>query len=105
MPITERTPELLELKSGSTTLGLSKQSGKASMQRKLFFWKLKPAEARLSDIAEVRIDAAVDPASGVEVYTTILVMRTGAAWAFPCADKEDARVNADAIREFIGHPR
>jgi hypothetical protein len=102
MPIAECTPQRLVLKSGSTTLILNKETAKANMQRKLLFWNLTPAEAPLSDIVDVTVDATVDRASGVEVCSTMLVMRTGSGWAFPCVDKKDARANADAIREFIG---
>jgi hypothetical protein len=102
MPVTERTPQRLVLKSGSTTLSLDKGAGKAILQRKMLFWNLKPAEALLSDIADVTVDAALDRASGVEVCSTMLVMRTGAAWAFPSADKKDAQASADALRGFLG---
>ena len=102
MPVAEQTPERLILKSGSTTLTLDKQAGKATLQRKLLFWSLKPTEAPLSDISDVTVDAAVDRASGVEVCSTMLVMRTGAAWAFPAADKKDAQASADAARRFLG---
>jgi hypothetical protein len=102
MPITEHTPQRLVLKSGSTTLTLSKEAGKATLHRKLLFWNLKPAEAQLADIGDVTVDAGVDRASGVDVCRTMLVMRTGAAWAFPCSDKKDAHANAEAIRQFLG---
>ena len=102
MPIAERTPQRLTLKSGSTTLTLDKQTGQAVLQRKLLFWKLKPAEAPLSDITDVTVDAGVDRASGVDVCNTMLVMRTGAGWAFPAADKKDAEASVAAIREFVG---
>jgi hypothetical protein len=102
MPITECTPHRLVARSGSTTLSLSKEAGTATLQRKLLFWKLKPAEASLSDIVDVTVDAAVDRASGVEVCSTMLIMRTGAGWALPCPDKNDAQVTADAIRAFLG---
>jgi hypothetical protein len=102
MPITELTSQRLIARSGSTTLTLSKEASKATMQRKLLFWNLKPAEAPLSDIADVKVDAAVDRASGVDVCSTMLIMRTGAGWAFPCTDKKDAQVTADAIRAFLG---
>jgi hypothetical protein len=102
MPITERTPQRLTLKSGSTTLTLDKQTGQAVLQRKLLFWNLKPAEAPLSDITDVTVDAGVDRASGVDVCNTMLVMRTGAGWAFPAADKKDAEASVAAIREFVG---
>jgi hypothetical protein len=103
MPITDRTPQLLAIKSGSTTLTLSKQSGKVMLQRKLFhIWTLKPLEAPLSDIADVTVEAAVDRASGVEMCSTMLMMRTGAGWAFPCSDRKDADNTAAAIRSFLG---
>jgi hypothetical protein len=102
MPITERTPQLLAIKSGSTTLTLSKESGKVVLARKLFYiWTLKPLEAPLSDIADVRVEAAADRASGVEMCTAMLVMRTGAGWAFPCSDRKDADETVAAIRSFL----
>ena len=66
MPITERKSQRLMARSGSTTLTLSKEAGQATMQRKLLFWNLKPAEAPLSDIADVKVEAAVDRASCVD---------------------------------------
>jgi hypothetical protein len=83
MPVTENTPRQLVLKSGSTTLTLDKDAGKATLQRKLLIWRLKPIEAPLSDVSKVTVDTAVDRASGVEVCHTMLVRRTGEAWALP----------------------
>jgi hypothetical protein len=103
MPITESTPRRLVLKSGSTTLTLDKNAGKASMQRKLLIWGLKPVEAPLSEISGVTVDTAVDRASGVEICHTMLIRRTGEAWALPAADKNDAEINASAIRDFLAH--
>ena len=74
MPVTENLPRQLVLKSGSTTLTLDKDAGKASLQRKFLMWALKPAEAPLSEVARVTVDAAVDRASG---FHTMLIMRTG----------------------------
>ena len=102
MPIIERTPQRLVLKCGSTTLDLDKQFGTAVLQRSNFFWSWKPAEAALSDITDVIVDAAVDRASGVEICSTMLVFRTGVGWAFPSSDKKDAEANAEAIRSFLG---
>jgi hypothetical protein len=102
MPVTENTPQRLVLQSGSTTLTLDKAVGKATMQRKLLLWNLKPVEGLLSDIADVNIDAAVDRASGVEVCHTMLTTRAGAGWALPATDKKDAQANAAAIRAFLG---
>jgi hypothetical protein len=101
MPITENTPQRLVLQSGSTTLTLDKDAGKASMQSKLLLWKLKPVEAPLADVADVNVDAAVDRASGVEICHTMLIMHGAEGWAFPAADKKDAEANAAAIRDFL----
>ncbi len=100
--ITESTPQRLMLQSGSTTLTLDRDAGKATLQRKLLFWALKPMDAPLSEVAGVTVDAAVDRASGVEVCNTMLVMRSGAAWALAAADKKDADAAAVAMRGFLG---
>jgi hypothetical protein len=102
MPATGNAPRHLVLKSGSTTLTLDKDAGKASLRRKFFMWNLKPAETPLSDITQIKIDVAVDRASGVEVFHTTLVMRTGKAWALPAANAQDAQTKATAIRAFLG---
>lgn len=102
MPVIESTPQRLVLKSGSTVLTLDKDSNRASLQRKLLFWRLKPTEAALSDIADVSVDIAVDRASGVEVCHTMLVMQGGQGWAFPAGDKREAQENAAALRRFCG---
>jgi hypothetical protein len=102
MPIIERTPQRLVLKSGSTTLTLDKAANKATLQRKFLLWGLKPAETPLSEVIAVTMDTAVDRASGVEVCHTMLVMRGGQGWAFPAADKTDAEANAAALRDFLG---
>jgi hypothetical protein len=102
MPITETTPHRLVLKSGSTTLTLDKTAGKVVLQRKVLLWGLKPVDASLSEISDITIDTAVDRASGVEVCHTMLIMRAGAGWAFPAADKAEAETNAAAMRDFLG---
>ena len=102
MPATENTSRQLVLKSGSTTLTLDKDAGKATLQRKFLMWGLKPVEVPLSEVADVTVDTAVDRASGVEVCHTMLVMRSGKGWAFPAANKQDAQTKATAIRAFLG---
>jgi hypothetical protein len=102
MPVTENAPRQLVLKSGSTTLTLDKDAGKATLQRKFVLWNLKPAETPLSEVDRVTIDAAVDRASGVEVFHTMLVMRTGKGWSLPAANAQDAQTKAAAIRAFLG---
>jgi len=105
MPITESTPSRLVLASGSTTLTLDRDAGKASLQRKLLFWNLKPTELPLSEFSSVALDKAVDRASGVEIFHSMLVTRGGAAWAFPADDKAEAEKNIVALRAFLARSR
>jgi hypothetical protein len=104
MAIIESTPRRLVLQSGATTLTLDKDANKASLQRKLLMWKLKPVEQPLSEIVDVTLDAGVDRASGVEVCNMMLVSRAGAGWALPAADRKDAAATAQRLREFLGLP-
>jgi hypothetical protein len=101
MAIIESTPRRLVLGSGSTKLTLDKDAGKATLQRKLLFWNLKPTELSLAEFSSVTLDKAVDRASGVEIFHTMLVTRAGAAWAFPADDKAEAEKNITALREFL----
>jgi hypothetical protein len=102
MAIVERAPQRLVLRSGSTTLTLDKDKGRALMERKFLFWARKPMERQLSDVTQVNIDANLDRASGVELCSTMLVMRDGSAWALPPTDRKDATETAAAMREFLG---
>ena len=101
MPIIENTARRLVLAYRSTTLTLDKDAGKASLQRKMLFWNLKPTELPLSEFSSVTLDKAVDRASGVEIFHSMLVTRAGSAWAFPARDKQDAETNLAALREFL----
>jgi hypothetical protein len=100
--IIENAPERMVLRSGSTTLTLDKAAGIATLQRKMLFITRKPVECPLSEIADARVDAAVDRASGVEVCHTMLVTRVGEGWALAANDKKDAQATASAIRSFLG---
>ena len=102
MPMIENTPRRLVLKSGSTTLTLDKDVGKATLQRKFLLWSRKPEEASLSNIADFTIDTAVDRASGVEICHTMVVLRSGAGWAVAAENKGDAQTNVTAMRDFLG---
>jgi hypothetical protein len=101
MSIIENTPRRLVLTSGSTTLALDKDAGKATLQRKFLFWNRKPVELPLSELAAVTLDKAVDRASGVELFDTMLVTQAGAAWALRAEDKAEAERNIAALREFL----
>lgn len=98
----ERSQHQLVVRSGSTTLTLDKESGKASMQRKLLFWARKPIERPLADIASISVDANIDRASGVELCSPMLVMRDGSAWAIRHTDRADATETAAVLRNFLG---
>ena len=100
--IVESAPQRMVLQSGSTTLTLDKNAGKATLRRKLLFWNLKPLELSLAEVAELSVDAGVDRASGVEICNTMLVTRAGAAWALPATDRKEAETTAAAMREFLG---
>jgi len=102
MPVTEKTAKRLVLQSGSTTLTLDKDAGTALMQRKLLMFKLKPLQAPLSEVADFEVDAGVDRASGIEVCNTMLITKSGAAWAVPASDKKDAQATAATLKEFLG---
>ena len=80
MTTIQRDQQRLVLQSGSTTLTLDKNAGKAIMQRKLLFWKRKPIQRPLFEIADVRVNTSADPASGAEICNTMLVMRDGGGW-------------------------
>ena len=71
------------------------------MARKLLLWARRPLERPLSDVARVTVDANVDRASGVELCSTMIVMRDGSAWALPHTDRKDATSAADAARDFL----
>lgn len=98
----ERSPQKMILKSGSTTLTFDKDTGKVIRQRKVLLWAREPIERPLTEIYDVTVDAAMDRASGVEVCSTMFVMRDGAGWALPAADKKDAVATTAAVREFLG---
>jgi hypothetical protein len=104
MPIVEHSASQLVLKSGSTTLALDKATSKAVLRRKFLFWGLKPIEVPITDVLGVNVDAAVDRASGVEICSAMVVMRSGAAWALAASDKKDANAMAAAMREFLNLP-
>ena len=103
MLILENTQTRLSIKSGST-LTLDKTSGKITLQRKLLFWQKKPVEKPLSEVVAVSVDAGVDRASGVEICHTMVIFKAGDAWALPATDKNEAKGNATAIRDFLHLP-
>jgi hypothetical protein len=102
MTTIDKSAKRLMLKSGGTTLTLDKNAGTATFARKVLMFSKKPVEAKLSEVKDATVDAAVDRASGVEVCSTMVVMKSGAGWAVPAADKKDAQKAAAAVKEFLG---
>jgi hypothetical protein len=100
MPVAEHNAERLVLKSGSATLTLSKEVGKAILQRKVLFWSLKRIEVPLTEITDARIDASVDRASGVEFYSVMVVMRVGSAWALTATDERTPKAVPALFADF-----
>lgn len=98
----KHTVQQLVVQSGSATLVLDRQSGQATMRRKLLFWAKVPMERPLTDIVSVNVNADVDRASGVELCSPMLVMRDSSAWALPHADRTEATETVSAIRSFLG---
>jgi len=98
----ESKPERLIIQFGSTKLTLDHTSATASLQRKMLFWELKPVTRPLSDISDVKVDTAVDRASGVEICSVTLIMASGAAWALAENDQASAQATASTIRNFLG---
>jgi hypothetical protein len=103
--VIETTPQRLVLQSASTTLTLDKDSGTASLQRKMLLWALKPIERPLSEVVNVSINTSIDSASGVEICHTMVGIRGGDAWALPTSGKQDAEASAASIRAFLGLSR
>ena len=98
----DSTSQRMSFQSGSTILLLDKSEGRATMQRKLLLWRLKPMEAALADIKEVTVNKMVDRGSGVEVRTTMLLLNTGKAWALPASDGEGRGDHCKGDASFLG---
>ena len=86
----------------SSSFPTTRGSRQGNTSAKFLFWKLKPTEARLSDISDLTIDAVPDRASGGAAYYITLDLRNGAGWLFRAADKDDAESIAAAVRIFLG---
>ena len=102
MSVTQNTQDRLVLQSAGATLSFDRKAEKAALQRKGFLWKPKPLEEPLSNIANIEVDAGVDRASGVEVCNTMIIFKSGAAWAFSANDKTEAQETAKLVRKFVG---
>ncbi len=104
MAIVENTAQKLMLRSGSTTLTLDNAAEQMTLESKVLFWKRAPTHAAFKDVADVKIEQNHDPASGADIYGTMVVMKSGGAWAVPADTRQQAEAEVAAIRKFIGMP-
>ena len=105
MAIVENTPNKLVLKSGSTTLSFDGASEQMTLESKVLFWKRAPAHAAFKDVAEVKLEEIHDPASGAEIYNTMVLLKSGkGGWALTADSKKQAEAEIAAVRKFIGMP-
>ena len=104
MAIVENTAQKLVFRSGSTTLTLDNAAKQLTLQSKVLFWNRAPAHAGFKDVADVKLEQNHDPASGAELYGTMVVLTSGNAWALSADTKKQAEAEITAIRKFIGLP-
>jgi hypothetical protein len=98
----EETPHKLTLKSGSTTLTLDKDSGKATLQQKMLLWKKKPVEFPLSNIDDIAVKSDIDGLSGAPIHHSVLHERTGEIIVLTTEEARDAAETVKKLRGFVG---
>lgn len=98
----ENASHKLVLKEGSTTLTLDKQSGKATLQRKVLLWNSKPVEFALADIDDIAVKSDKDGMSGATIYRSVLHRRSGETTVLTTEEAKDAEATVKELRGFIG---
>jgi hypothetical protein len=98
----EETAHTLTLKAGSTTLTLDKDSGKATLQKKILLWNKKPVEFALSDIDDIAVKSEVDGVSGAPIHHSVLHRRTGEVTVLTTEEAHDAAETVKKLRGFAG---
>lgn len=98
----EETAHTLTLKAGSTTLTLDKDSGKATLQKKILLWNKKPVEFALSDIDDIAVKSEVDGVSGAPIHHSVLHRRTGEITVLTTEEAQDAAETVKKLRGFAG---
>ena len=98
----EETARTLVLKAGSTSLTLEKDSGRATLQQKILFWKKKPVEFAFSEIDDIAVKSEVDGMSGAPIHHSVLHRRTGEITVLTTEEAEDVAETVKKLREFIG---
>ena len=91
------------MKSGSTTLTLDKDSGKATLQQKhAVVERTKPVEFPLSNIDDIAVKADVDGLSGAPIHHSVLHERTGEIIVLTTEEARDAAETVKKLRGFVG---
>jgi hypothetical protein len=105
MAIVEQTPARMVVHSGSllgrTVLTIDKDLGRARIERSLLMWSRAPVEIALTDIADVSVATTKDAASGSELHTPVMRLKSGQAVALPASEAE-ATDTAARVRNFLG---
>jgi hypothetical protein len=102
MAIIESTPQKLVLKEASTTLTFDKDSGKATLQQKILFWKKKPVEFALSEIDDIAVKSDKDGLSGAPIHHSVLHRRSGEIVVLTTEEAKDAETTVKKLRDFVG---
>lgn len=87
---------------GRCTLTIDKGAGRVRLERANLLWRRTPLDVALSDIANVGVASRTDPASGAEICTPVVHMRSGEIAVLPSEEKDDAAVTAARMRAFLG---
>jgi hypothetical protein len=106
MAILESSAERLIIQSGSalnrTTLTLDRRERHAHLERSVLMWRRKPVDFDFVDVEEVKVTVVKDAASGTELHTPMVRLRSGRVVPLPAADDE-AEATVARVRSFIGH--
>ncbi|NWG23936.1 MAG: hypothetical protein HXY30_05880 [Pseudorhodoplanes sp.] len=92
----------LTLKEGSTTLTLDKESGKAILQQKAFFFSKKPVEFALADIDDIAVKTDKDGLSGATIYHAVLHRRSGETTVLTTGEARETEAAVKELRGFVG---
>ena len=98
----DKSTRKLVLKEGSTTLTLDKDSGKATLQHKIFLWSKKPVEFSLSDIDDIAVKSDKDGLSGASIHHSVMHRRTGEITILTTEEAKDANATVKTLRDFVG---
>jgi hypothetical protein len=100
----ENSAKRFVLTSGSNTLTLDKESGQATLQRKMFLMKLKPHSFPLSDIDDVAVKSDTDGLSGAAIHHSVMHRRNGEILVLTTEEAKEAAATVQSLRAFLGMP-